>query len=460
VHVDVGALKPFSGHNSDVIALKLSSDSVPFIVMNKTPTSSIEINDEPVEKDLFFDPFARPFTKRAQEAANVFFDHFIKTESQFNPRKRSRKAIDKEILEEQLGCIFANLVSSQLRKKPKAIAISLSKQELGRKSTPRILNDTLSEVLETLSKDFAEALALTKGSHESGKRSTIEPLPFIAELIQAHQLRKNDFNTKERQPVILRARKTPDQKRKGKPGKELELPDTPEVRALQDQINQINAFLKQQNINYVGDRPEIDEERLTIYRVFNNGRLDKGGRLYGGFWQQLSGDEREEDILINGEHVVGPDYGQMAVSILYALEGIQMPLQDAYELKGWEDYRDGVKTYINKLLHDDTGTPKAKKSDFIGCKYKKVETITEALRTDVFEQHKPIAHHFNGSTSGRLFYEESKLLVHVLLKLQKKGICALPVHDSLYVNIDMATETIKTMKSAFKELLGGNIEVC
>lgn len=457
--VDAGALKPLSSHNSDVIALKLSSDSIPFIVMNKTPTSSIEVNDEPVEKDLFFDPLAKPVTKRAQEASRAFLDHFIKTESQFKPRKRARKAIDQSILEEQLGCIFANLASSQLCKKPKAIAIPLSKQELGRKNTPRILNDKLREVLETLCGAFADALTLEIGSYNKGRRSTIEPRPYISELIMAFHLRKSDFNTKERQPVILRARKTPDQKRKGKPGKELELPDTAEVKKLQEQINQINAFIRQQDIRYVGDRPEIDEERLTIYRVFNNGRLDEGGRLYGGFWQQLSGEERDDEILINGEHVVGPDYGQMAVSILYALEGIPIPLEDAYKLRGWEDYRDGVKTYINKLLHDDTGTPKAKKSDFIGCKYKKVETITEALRKDVFEQHRAIAHHFDGSISGRLFYEESNLLVHLLLELQNKGICALPVHDSLYVNIDMATETIKTMKSAFKELLGGNIEV-
>jgi hypothetical protein len=149
----------------------------------------------------------------------------------------------------------------------------------------------------------------------------------------------------------------------------------------------------------------------------------------------------------------------MAVSILYALEGVPMPIEDAYKLEGWEDYRDGVKTYINKLLHDDMGTPKAKKSDFIGCKYKKVETITESLRKDVFKVHAPIAKHFNGSSSGRLFYEESNLLVKVLLELQKKNICALPVHDSLYVNIGMAEETKKTMKSAFNEILGGNIKV-
>lgn len=428
--------------------------------MNKTPTSSsIEMNDEPVEKDLFFDPFAKPVTKRAQEASKAFFDHFIKTESQFKPRKRARKAIDQSILEEQLGCIFANLASSQLRKKLKAIAISLSKQELGRKNTPPILNDTLKDVLETLCGAFAGALKLDIGSYDIGRRSTIEPLPYISELITTYHLRKSDFNTKERQPVILRARKTADQKKKKKAGKELELPDTPEVKKLQEQINQINAFIRQQDIRYVGDRPEVDEERLAIYRVFNNGRLDEGGRLYGGFWQQLSGEEREEDILINGEHVVGPDYGQMAVSILYALEGVQMPLEDAYKLSGWEDYRDGVKTYINKLLHDDTGTPQAKKSDFIGCKYRKIETITEALRKDVFEQHKAIARHFNGSTSGRLFYVESNLLVHVLLELQSKGICALPVHDSLYVSHVNLEETIKTMKSAFKDLLGGDIKV-
>jgi hypothetical protein len=191
---------------------------------------------------------------------------------------------------------------------------------LGRKDSPRILNDTLKDILETLSGAFAGTLILEIGSYNKGRRSTIEPRPYISELITTFHLRKSDFNTKERLPIVLRARKTSEQKKKKKAGKELELPDTPEVKKLQEQINQINAFIKQQNISYVGDRPEIDEERLTIYRVFNNGRLDEGGRLYGGFWQQLSGEQREEDILINGEHVVGPDYGQMALSTPFILK--------------------------------------------------------------------------------------------------------------------------------------------
>lgn len=114
---------------------------------------------------------------------------------------------------------------------------------------------------------------------------------------------------------------------------------------------------------------------------------------------------------------------------------------------------------MNKLLHDDTGTPKVKASQFVGCRYRKVETITEALRKDVFKHHGAIAHHFDGRSSGRLFYEESNLLVHALLELQNKDICALPVHDSLYVNLDNVQETIKTMKSSFKVLLGGHIKV-
>lgn len=110
-----------------------------------------------------------------------------------------------------------------------------------------------------------------------------------------------------------------------------------------------------------------------------------------------------------------------------------MPLNEVYELYGLEEKRDAVKRYINNLVHDDTGTPKANKSDFIGCKYKNVETINEAFGKGVFEQHTTIAKHFDGRSSGRLFFEESNLLVKVLLELQSKGICALPIHNSLYV---------------------------
>ena len=48
-------------------------------------------------------------------------------------------------------------------------------------------------------------------------------------------------------------------------------------------------------------------------------------------------------------------------------------------------FRDGIKRSINKLLHDDTGTPKVIAKEFVGCRYNKVDNLTEALRKDVFK---------------------------------------------------------------------------
>ena len=415
-------------------------------------TDTLQDDNEPVElKDLFFDPECNPSTRKGKEACISFIELFLQAEQQYAPRKRKRKGKDEEILKDQLSAIVGNLVAGSVRKKPTPVAITQSKSILGKKDSHKILNDKLPDVLDILA--ATQLVTLTPGSYSEGRQTTIEAGTAGLQLIRTHGLTRNDFRHKDRKPIVLRARKTAEERKKDRPGKELELPDTDEAKRMAAEVDRFNEYLSKQVIEYVGDREDVDDERKTTHRVFNNGRLCEGGRLYGGFWQSLAGakdgkpDEREDDICINGEHLVGLDYGQIAVRILYSFEDVQIDMEDAYLLPGWENSREGIKKLLNTMINDPAGEPKAVRKLFGNRRGLKVPELTKEAIASIYQHHGAIKGNFAGTSSGRLFYEESNHLMRLLMELIDMDIPALPVHDCLYVrmsNVDTVRELMRT----------------
>ena len=76
----------------------------------------------------------------------------------------------------------------------------------------------------------------------------------------------------------------------------------------------------------------MEFERVRLYRVFNNGSFDEGGRFYGGWWQNLPSEYRQF-ITINGHTTSEYDYSAPSIlAMLYAELG--QPLRDdAYEIE-------------------------------------------------------------------------------------------------------------------------------
>ena len=52
----------------------------------------------------------------------------------------------------------------------------------------------------------------------------------------------------------------------------------------------------------------------SLRRIFTKGCFDHGGRLFGGFWQELSKTARFDGLVINDEDIVELDYGQMGAA--------------------------------------------------------------------------------------------------------------------------------------------------
>ena len=62
-------------------------------------------------------------------------------------------------------------------------------------------------------------------------------------------------------------------------------------------------------------------------------RFDQGGRLYGGFWQNLKSCRREH-IRIEGEPITVLDYGSMFTRLAYYEVGTVPPEGDLYAIPG------------------------------------------------------------------------------------------------------------------------------
>ena len=427
-------------------------------------SDTLIISEDQIEsKDLFFDPESRPTSGKAKRALKTVMEMFLAAEKNHSPRTRVRKTRDADILEQQMGAILGNLVAGAIRKKPTPIAVPQSKDFLSRKSSPVVMNDKLPHVLNVM--HFAGILRKVGGDHPTKKLTTIEAIGAGLQFIQEAGLKKKDFKIRERSPIVLRGIKTPEEKKKRKPAKELPLPDTDEVRRLIGEVERFNNFLSLQRIEYKGDRDDVDDERKSTHRVFNNGSLTQGGRLYGGFWQWLSGEkegkhDQRTDIHINGEQLVGLDYGQIAIRELYSFEGKQVPMKDAYVLEGWgQECREGIKKLINTLINDPHGQVKAVKKLFGRDYGLKVPELTEKAVKSVFEQHSAITHHFYGKSTYRLTYEESNHLMRVLMELIEMNIPALPIHDCLYVRLSDAETVRELMKDRFIEHFKVYIEV-
>lgn len=428
-------------------------------------SDTLHYQDEPKEpKDLFFDPEANPVTRKAKKACEELIRLYLEAEATHHPRTRQRKQKDAQLLEQQLGAILANLVAGAVRKKPSALAVTQSKRILGHKDSHPVLNDKLPVVLDVLHK--AGILTKKRGDYSERRQATIEAAADGEALIGYFALSRKDFHRKDRKPIVLRQTKTVEQRRKNQSGNEMSVPDTEDVRRMTEEVNRFNDFLGKQDIRYVGPRSDIDDERTTMHRVFNNGSLTQGGRLYGGFWQQLKGEDEDDgtpderlDIQINGECVVGLDYGQIHIRILYSFERKEPTMADAYVLPGWETSREGMKQLINAMLNDPNNKTRAVKKWFNDPLKRRVPELTQAVKECIYEHHAPITKYFGKQYCHRLCYEESNLLMRLLMELIDLNIPALPIHDCLYVGEQDADTVRELMKRRFYELFKVSIDV-
>lgn len=398
------------------------------------------------KRDRFFNPLRQAKAAAAKALIADVINQLQNYESHFELRKRSRKKRDLEIFERQIEAIVCEAIHRHLTGADKRIAISLSNRHLSRKdSESRILNNTVSQNIKNLASPEMAFLELQAGNQKNGEVTSFWAGKRLKTRINERKLAYLDLTLEKAKDVIeLREAKTHGQAK----GKLIKYPETELTTQYRDEIEQINAFLRDADICYQGDK-DIDDARIELKRIFNNGSFEEGGRLYGAFWLNLSPDDKKE-ITIDDEWVVGLDYGQMAVRLAYSLAKAPIDFDDGYLIPNWEKAREATKKLINVMLNStsshDWSVPKK-----VQKLYPYREHVERHLLADIYAFHKPIAHLLGQSNGMEFMFLESEILIDVLLELNSKGIVALPIHDCILVKESAQKVAKEVMLRVFKQ---------
>ena len=302
---------------------------------------------------------------------------------------------------------------------------------------------------------------------------------------EGHQIGKSDLPAKKGQKTDQRSAKYPLEY------KDTDHPDIPRWRA---NLRRYNELLRETFIDLgSADRPvvelsvadpkskrkisrvRINQRSKFVRRVFYRGRWDLGGRLHGGWWQQVPSRYRK-DILIDDQYTVEVDYSGLHVALIHALEG--KPLRgDPYELGSLlygvrkEDQREDVKNLVLMAINAETleGAYQSFQSERnqegrFAISHDTGERVQvtydfELLKKliQAFLERNPIMAKYLGTDQGvKLMRYDGEMAMRLLNYFTDKGIPVLSVHDSFIVEANQEVQLIQKMERIAQEVAGNH----
>jgi hypothetical protein len=297
-----------------------------------------------------------------------------------------------------------------------------------------------------------------------GEVTSMAASAWFAGKVREAGVELSDFGRDEAEEVVILSRNSTEVDASGErvlSREPINYMDGALTNALRREVQDINAFLAAADIAFIDDgvEPRIDPFERTMRRRFlvtdpaeaGEWRFDRGGRLYGGFWQNLK-KHRRGQIRINGEPVVVLDYSSMFTRLAYAhLDGTP-PDGDLYAIPNLEGYRSGVKLAMNCFLFDagsrrrtwptgmgvgvgddaeavtDPSSPAAQFDHRLPAGWGVAVTKKAILR-----RHPQLKAAWGRRLGYELMFRESSILIEVLKELAASGVPALPLHDGLLV---------------------------
>lgn len=235
--------------------------------------------------------------------------------------------------------------------------------------------------------------------------------------------------------------------------------DTPETQTMRANLRRLNDLLGATDIATTRPATPLTDfhedysgQKTDLYRVFNNGSFEEGGRFYGGWWQHAKKHLRR-CITIDGQPTVEADFKGLHPAILFANHGLPIP-PDPYALVPGiadnETLRDHAKTTFLALLNagkGGTGEPK----DFDAAEHGMTKTAFRQAVRDAF----PMLPGIFGTGIGlRLQHEDSDLAERVMLHFADRDVAVLPVHDSFIIAARHRDELVRVMQGVFHDAYG------
>lgn len=210
-------------------------------------------------------------------------------------------------------------------------------------------------------------------------------------------------------------------------------------------------------------------EFIGCRRIFNNGSLLSGGRVYGD-WQGLSEDQRLQ-LKIGGEPVCEIDIKACYVAIAYSQFGKgKLPDDDPYssvrfvkeccEPERRMQLRTACKLLVVAYLGkngDLTKYPRAKKHKggdrAISFKTRfDLDHNADFYMNQIKEAHPALVD--QKAYGDDLMYRESSIVVDAMMTLLDLGVVTYPVHDCLIVPLSQKDKAIEVLSDIMRDHLG------
>jgi hypothetical protein len=417
-----------------------------------------------MNKARAFNPFLCAATDNLKALITEVQAQMSGYEAYYQTRKRARKPADQANYDRTIEAILCDLCTVELGHNNDSIHLPLSNKVLRSKSRYKgtALGKTLPDILKIMAAPEMDFVVVEKGhstfkifdddlkvAFAGGQQTMLRAGPKLLSRIERFGIKRADVgHAPEEEVLVLRAPK----RHANSNAEYQEYEDDEATLTLRQQMTDLNAWLHTADITC--SHPQVDPAQRRLRRIFNNSDFAQGGRLYGGFWQAMSSDERQEHILIEGDWCGELDYGQMSLMILYGLTDNNPPEGDLYDLSAEGipvTYRKGIKKVIQAIINSSkvpTRMPGGVRKH-IPSSYS-IQDILKAVE----RKHPAI---FSLMTSGigmQLFRKEADILVDVLTSLKAKGVVALPIHDAVLVMDDHQKIAQKVMIEVFEEHTG------
>lgn len=232
------------------------------------------------------------------------------------------------------------------------------------------------------------------------------------------------------------------------------LKSNPLFKEINSKLNEFNNFLNNTsftNMKFNG--------LVRMYASHIKGaEFSFGGRLQAlgnENYQSLSKIERSK-ILINNNSVKEIDIKACHLSIFCSCINSKLPSNDPYNIKGV--HKDIVKAWVNISLTNSSyckrwPTKTRRKLIKLGHNMKKF-TANKVL--EIILPQIPVLKFLEGKEISWkvLQYSESELIFRTIYQLYKRNIVALPVHDSLIVEMSNYDESKKLLSETFYKMFG------
>ncbi|OCC01701.1 hypothetical protein BA190_27455 [Labrys sp. WJW] len=431
--------------------------------------------DAHVERAPFmFDPWLTcvPLPGKKNTLVRVLAENVALNFHRLEKRQRRRKERDQENLERILLALFSNLAFAAAcwgENAPVAVSLRSAKQKLSRYDARGF--GYLPAVLEQLSQHGTggvERLLTLQKSNRRGVASTVSAGDIFGGGESGLRLQPENFARQPGAETIRLSRTTRDYVADTRDIEPIEYDDTPETLRYREEMGRINAYLAAASIDLQAPREQrmgvfVQRELRRHFKLPEGAeapRFDLGGRLFGGWWQNLSSAQRAA-IRIDGEQITDLDFNSMFLRLAYIEVGLTPPTAgDLYgEVLGGAGTsmaRTGVKKVANAMLFRSSRLTRmpADAVDYFG------PGATGAwIRGRILDAHRPIADVFEQGLGLKFMFIESQILVSALLRLSDAGVTALPMHDGLMVAESKMDVAVKAMWDASQSITGHRLTV-